>query len=186
MIHPTAIIHPGAWVDETAHVGPYSEIGRFAQIGPNARVERAVVEGLVGEGAMIWRFAHVMPGAVIAEHAMIGQGVFVADGAKVGARSRIQNHTNISRLVTIEEDVEIGAGVQFCNARRFGGRASKKEHQAIIVRRWASVGSNSSIMGGVTIGWASIVGANSVVTHDVPDGVTAYGAPARTATMRVP
>lgn len=172
------MIHKGAWVHETARVAEGSELGAHAQIGAGSRIERAVIEGTVGANCKVWRFAHIMTGAVVGNDCMIAQNVFIADGARVGNRVRVQNNTCISTLVDIHDDVYIGSCVSFCNSvhpsSKGGGPFCK-----ITVEKGASIGANVSIVGKVTIGERAVIGAGAVVTKDVPEGSTYAGVPAR-------
>jgi acetyltransferase-like isoleucine patch superfamily enzyme len=89
--------------------------------------------------------------------------------------------------VTIEDEAFIGHGVMFINDRyprstvAGGALQTEKDWPCIptLVKRGASIGSNATILCGVTIGERAIVGAGSVVTHDVPDGAIVAGNPAR-------
>ena len=88
--------------------------------------------------------------------------------------------------MTIEDDVFVGHGVVFINDRHprasVGGRLQTEEDWTVIpvrVRRGASIGSNATILCGVTIGQDALVGAGAVVTRDVPDYSLVVGVPAR-------
>jgi UDP-2-acetamido-3-amino-2,3-dideoxy-glucuronate N-acetyltransferase len=117
----------------------------------------------------VWRFAHVQLGAVVGDDCMIGQGVFIAPTARVGNRVKVQNHTDISMHVTIEDDAFIGAGVRFCNAANPTSSGPQK-FGAITVCKGASIGSNVSLIGDVTVGAGAVVGAGCVITKNVPPG----------------
>ena len=171
------MISRGAFVGADVSLGYFAEVGPRAIIGPGCTIY-GCVEGQIGARTQVWRFAHVMLGAVVGEDCMIGQGVFIADVVKIGNRCRVQNHTDISRFVELADDVYIGAGVRFCNAAHFSANA-EPQHNPIYIGRGASIGSNSCLIAPLRIGENAIVGANSVVTHDVPAGVTVMGAPAR-------
>jgi acetyltransferase-like isoleucine patch superfamily enzyme len=96
--------------------------------------------------------------------------------------------------VTIEDDVFIGHGVMFINDKYPRATAANGELQTeadwvctpTTIKRGASIGSNATILCGVTIGEGAIVGAGSVVTHDVPSGAIAAGNPARIFRMIEP
>lgn len=172
------MIHPGAKIDPTAVIAGFAEIGPKAVIGKNCLVYSATVEGEIGEGTKIWRYAHVREGAKIGKDCMLGQCGFVAPFTNIGDGVKIQNHTNVSMHVTIEDNVFIGAGVQFCNgAHPTAGIGDALE--PITVKTRASVGSNVSLIGRITIGEDAVIGANAAVTKDVPPGARVLGVPGR-------
>jgi acetyltransferase-like isoleucine patch superfamily enzyme len=105
----------------------------------------------------------------------------------VGCRVKISSHTFICEGVTIEDGVFIGHGVMFINdkyprATNTAGDLQTEQDWKVertLVGRGASIGSGSTILSKVTIGEHAIVGAGSVVTHDVPPGAIVAGNPAR-------
>ncbi|HTM44097.1 MAG TPA: acyltransferase [Polyangiaceae bacterium] len=148
-----------------------------AQIANSAIVE---VGAQVGEGTAIWHFCHVMRGAVVGRDCVLGMGCSVADGAKIGNRVRVQNQVSIFAGVTLEDDVFCGPGVVFTNVtnpRAFIAR--KNEFKPTRVRRGATLGANSTIVCGVTIGEYALVGAGAVVRDDVPAHALVVGVPAK-------
>jgi acetyltransferase-like isoleucine patch superfamily enzyme len=126
-------------------------------------------------------------GCAIGEETKIGTFVEVQRGATIGARCKISSHTFICEGVTIEDEVFVGHGVMFINDREprattADGRLQDAADWAVVptlVCRGASIGSNATILCGVTIGEGAIIGAGSVVTRDVPRGAVVAGVPAR-------
>lgn len=141
----------------------------------------------IGAGTRIWRQAHVRDHARIGEQCNIGKGVFVDAHVRIGSRVKIQNHVSIFEGVTIEDGVFIGPHVCFTNdlfprAVTPDGALKSADDWKItptLVRYGASLGAGSVIRCGITIGRFALVGAGSVVTHDVPDFALVYGNPAR-------
>lgn len=135
----------------------------------------------VGDGTRVWAFAHVMRGASIGSGCNVGEGAFVESGAVVGNRVTIKNHVLLWDKVTVEDDVFLGPNVVFTND--LNPRAAfKKDAGAFVptlVRRFASLGANSTIVCGNVIGEAAFVGAGSVVVGDVPAHAIVVGNPAR-------
>lgn len=125
-------------------------------------------------------------GCRIGARTRIGAFVEIQKGATVGARCKISSHSFICEGVSIEDEVFIGHGVMFINdlypraTNELGEPKGDRDWQLqeIHVRRGASIGSNASILAGVTIGEGALVAAGAVVTSDVPAGAIAAGVPA--------
>lgn len=126
-------------------------------------------------------------GATIGDDSRIGAFVEIQKNAVIGARCKISSHTFICEGVTVEDEVFIGHGVMFTNdiyprAVTDGGRLQSDTDWEVIetrVRRGASIGSNATILGGVSVGERALVGAGAVVTRDVEDYAIVAGCPAR-------
>jgi acetyltransferase-like isoleucine patch superfamily enzyme len=126
-------------------------------------------------------------GCVIGNYTKIGTFVEIQKNSRVGDKCKISSHTFICEGVTVEDEVFIGHGVMFTNdkyprATGDNGEMIQDDDWEVvptIVRKGASIGSNSTILPGVTIGRNSVVGAGSVVTKDVQDGAIVVGSPAR-------
>lgn len=134
----------------------------------------------VGPGTSIWHFTHVCAGACIGSNCVLGQNVFVGNDVQIGDGVRIQNNVSVYDGVTLEDDVFCGPSVVFTNV--INPRAAfprKHEFRRTLVRRGATLGANSTLICGITIGRHAFVGAGAVVTHDVPDHALVVGTPAR-------
>jgi acetyltransferase-like isoleucine patch superfamily enzyme len=126
-------------------------------------------------------------GCTIGDETRIGPFVEVQSEATIGRRCKISSHTFVCTGVTIEDEVFVGHGVMFTNDRfpravdEEGGlqKAGDWKLREIRVKRGSSIGSNATILGGVTIGKRAMVAAGAVVTRDVPDDVIVAGVPAR-------
>lgn len=140
----------------------------------------------LGRDVRIYRFVNLY-GCEIGDETRIGTFVEIQKGARIGARCKISSHTFICEGVTIEDEVFVGHGVMFINdmypraTTESGEPQTEADWQLVptLVRRGASIGSNATILAGITVGERSIVGAGSVVTRDVPPGVIVAGVPAR-------
>jgi UDP-2-acetamido-3-amino-2,3-dideoxy-glucuronate N-acetyltransferase len=134
----------------------------------------------IGEGTKIWHFSHVMPNSRIGRRCNLGQNVFVADGVRIGENCKIQNNVSLYHGVELEDDVFCGPSMVFTNVINPRSHVNRKdEYQRTLVRRGATLGANSTIVCGVTVGQFAFVGAGAVVTHDVPDHAMVVGVPAR-------
>lgn len=140
----------------------------------------AIVESdTIGEGTKIWHFAHVRENAKIGKNCNMGKSVYIDTGAEIGNNVKIQNFVSVYNGVKIEDDVFVGPSVTFTNDLH--PRAFIWNEQKIvqtIVRRGASIGANSTIICGTTIGEYAMVGAGSVVTKDVAPFSMVCGNPA--------
>ncbi len=134
----------------------------------------------LGAGTRVWHFAHVCAGARIGAGCSLGQGVYVGKEVVIGDRVKIQNHVSVYDAVTLEDDVFCGPSVVFTNV--INPRAAvprKAEYRPTLVRRGATLGANSTIVCGTTIGRFAFVGAGAVVSRDVADFALVVGVPAR-------
>jgi UDP-2-acetamido-3-amino-2,3-dideoxy-glucuronate N-acetyltransferase len=151
--------------------------GDFVRIAPSVHL---------GENVRIYGFVNLY-GCEIGDDSRIGTFVEIQKGVLIGKRVKISSHTFICEGVTVEDNVFIGHGVMFINDRYprattgDGALQSEKDWQCIgtVVEKGASIGSNATILCGVTIGEGAIVGAGSVVTHSVPSWTIVAGVPAR-------
>jgi UDP-2-acetamido-3-amino-2,3-dideoxy-glucuronate N-acetyltransferase len=134
----------------------------------------------VGAGTSIWHFSHVMSGATIGSRCNLGQNVLVAPGVIIGDNVKIQNNVSIYTGVTLEDDVFCGPSMVFTNVINPRSHVSRKsEYRRTLVGRGATLGANSTVICGHTIGRYAFVGAGAVVTRDVPDYALVVGNPAR-------
>ncbi len=134
----------------------------------------------IGDGTKIWHFSHIMADSKIGKDCNIGQNVVVLSGVNIGNKVKIQNNVSVYTGVTCEDGVFLGPSCVFTNVinpRSFISR--KDEYKQTLIKEGASIGANSTIVCGNTIGKYALVGAGSVVTHDIPDYALVVGNPAR-------
>jgi acetyltransferase-like isoleucine patch superfamily enzyme len=130
-------------------------------------------------------------GCTIGDGTKIGPFVAIQKNAAVGRNCKIQSHTFICEGVTIEDEVFVGHGVMFINdpypraTATGGGLQTEADWQVVptVVKTRASLGSNTTILCGITIGEGAVVGAGSVVTKDVAPNTIVAGNPARVIRM---
>jgi UDP-2-acetamido-3-amino-2,3-dideoxy-glucuronate N-acetyltransferase len=126
-------------------------------------------------------------GCELGDECRIGAFVEIQKGVRIGRRVKVSSHTFICEGVTVEDDVFVGHGVVFTNdkyprATNTDGTVQSERDWTVtptVVRKGASIGSNATILCGVTVGEEAIIGAGSVVTHDVPGHTIVAGVPAR-------
>ncbi len=146
-------------------------------VHPTAVVEQPV---RIGPGSKIWHFAHVMAGAEIGADCILGQNVFIASSVKIGDGVKIQNNVSLYDGVELESEVFCGPSVVFTNVinpRSFIPR--RQEIRKTVIERGVTLGANSTILCGLTVGRYAFIGAGAVVTRDVPSHALVIGGPAR-------
>jgi len=147
---------------------------------------QSLVNVTIGKRTTLWRYINLY-GCSVGDDCMIGTFVEIQEGVRIGNRVKVESHTFICDGVTIEDDVFIGHHVVFTNdayPRITHPDGSLKIYkravfQKTVVKKGASIGSNATILGGVTIGSRAIVGAGAVVTKDVPPFAIVAGNPAK-------
>jgi UDP-2-acetamido-3-amino-2,3-dideoxy-glucuronate N-acetyltransferase len=161
-----------------------------AVIDPSTHIHAtADVEPDVGIGARttVWHRAQIRTGARIGRDGVIGRDVFIDEGVTLGDLVKVQNGALIYHGVTIGDGVFIGPGAILTNDRRpralnaDGGlaRAADWVVSPITIARGASIGAGAIVVAGCDVGPYAMVGAGSVVTHDVPAHAIVVGSPAR-------
>ena len=146
--------------------------------------ETAIIDKnvIIGEDTKIWAFTHICSGATIGNNCVIGEGVHIGPNVVIGNNCKIQNHSLLYEGVVLENNVFFGPNTITTNDYlpqvggdwKVNGRFKKTSF-----KEGCSIGANTVIVCGVTIGEYAFVGAGSVVTKDIPSKSTAYGNPAK-------
>ncbi len=152
----------------------------------NAEYARIAPDVKLGKDVKIYAFVNLY-GCEIDDDTKVGTFVEIQKGSRIGKRVKISSHTFICEGVTIEDEVFIGHGVMFINDKYPRATTDTGQLQTeadwtctpTLIKRGASLGSNATILCGVTVGENAVVGAGSVVTRDVPSGAVVAGNPAR-------
>lgn len=140
----------------------------------------------LGKDVKIYDFVNLY-GCEVGDNSKIGTFVEIQKGAKIGRNCKISSHTFICEGVTIDDDVFIGHHVVFINdpyprSTTEDGKVQTDYDWICLptqVKRGASIGSNATLLCGITVGKNAMIGAGSVVTEDVPENTIAAGNPAR-------
>jgi UDP-2-acetamido-3-amino-2,3-dideoxy-glucuronate N-acetyltransferase len=146
--------------------------------------EHAVVDDNVqiDEGTKIWHFSHVQSGTKIGKKCILGQNVNIGNNVTIGNYVKIQNNVSVYEGVELEDFVFCGPSMVFTNIlnpRCKYPQVGAEFYIKTLVKEGASLGANSTIVCGVTIGRFAFVGAGAVVTKDIPDFALVVGNPAR-------
>lgn len=140
----------------------------------------------LGQGVRIFSFVNAY-GCSIDDNSKVGAFVEIQKGVSIGKNCKISSHTFICEGVHIEDNVFVGHGVMFTNdlfpraTNEDGSMQTETDWKCIetFVKKGASIGSNATILCGITIGENSMVGAGAVVTRDVPPNTIVAGNPAK-------
>src|SRR5262249_18253726 len=120
----------------------------------------------IGAGTRIWHFSHVMSGARIGRDCNIGQNGVVSPRVVIGDNVKIQNNVSVYTGVTLEDDVFCGPSMVFTNVINPRSHVARKdEYRDTRVKRGATLGANSTILCGHTIGAYAFIAAGAVVTR---------------------
>lgn len=176
MIHETAIVRGNTWIDPTAEIGP------FCQIGSD---HGALV---IGRNSLIRAYTTIEGGSDYGEALETGQYVFLRHGNAAGVNLRIGSYSSlegggsIGDYVRIHGRCEMTKGVIRDFGRVYGGTyitdnrlPPSNINVPAILDEGSVVCMNSVVIAGVRVGLGAFVGASSVVSHDVPDGMALVG-----------
>ena len=132
----------------------------------------------IGEGTKIWHFCHIMSGVQIGQNCRLGQNVMVGSNVIIGDNVKIQNNVSVYEGVVLENDVFCGPSCVFTNVINPRSEIVRRDaYQQTTVRQGATIGANSTIMCGISIGRYAFIGAGSLVLRDVPDYGLILGVP---------
>ena len=144
--------------------------------------ESAIIDDncIIGSDSKIWHFSHIMSKSIIGKKCNIGQNVVISPGVKLGNNVKVQNNVSIYTGVICEDDVFLGPSMVFTNViNPRSAVVRKNQYLSTIVKKGASIGANSTIVCGNTIGSFAFIGAGSVVISDIPDYALVVGNPSR-------
>ncbi len=133
----------------------------------------------IGDNTKIWHYSHIRENTKIGKNVTIGQNVYIDEGVTIGDNSKIQNNVSIYKGVKIGKNVFVGPSVVFTNDLY---PITEKWSEDLIIETQiednVSLGANSTILPGITVGKFTLIGAGSVVTKDIPSNCIVFGNPA--------
>lgn len=133
----------------------------------------------IGANTRVWAFAHILPGAIIGENCNINDHTFIENDVIIDDNVTVKSGVYIWDGVRIKSNVFIGPNVTFTNDLRPRSKQYPDQFLKTVLEEWSSIGANSTIIAGNTIGKYAMVGAGSVVTRDIPNNTLWFGNPAR-------
>jgi acetyltransferase-like isoleucine patch superfamily enzyme len=133
----------------------------------------------IGENTNIWQFCVVLKNATIGQNCNINAGVLIENDVRIGDNVTIKSGVQIWDGITIEDNAFIGPNVTFTNDFLPRSKQYPTEFLKTTIQKGASIGANSTIVGGITINEYAMIGAGSVVTKDIGNQELWYGNPAK-------
>lgn len=133
----------------------------------------------IGKNTTIWQFSVVLKGAEIGKNCNINCHTFIENDVKIGDNVTVKSGVFIWDGITIGDNVFLGPNVTFTNDSMPRSKQYPSKFQRIFINDFASIGANSIVMGGVSIGKYALIGAGTLVTKDIPERALVIGSPAR-------
>ena len=133
----------------------------------------------IGEGTSIWQYCVVLKGAILGKNCNINYNVFIEDDVIIGDNVTIKSGVQVWDGLRIRDNVFIGPNVTFINDNYPRSKNYPLKFLQTYLENGASIGAGSIILGGITIGKNSMIGAGSIVTKNVPDNELWVGSPAQ-------
>jgi acetyltransferase-like isoleucine patch superfamily enzyme/dTDP-4-dehydrorhamnose 3,5-epimerase-like enzyme len=142
--------------------------------------DTALVESThIGEGTRVWAYSHILPGAKLGADCNICDHTFIENDVVLGNRVTVKCGVQLWDGLRAEDDVFIGPNATFTNDKWPRSKHFLEKYPRTTLRQGCSIGANATILPGITVGDNAMVGAGSVVTHNVPPHAKVVGNPAR-------
>ena len=132
----------------------------------------------IGSNTNIWQFCVVLPGAKIGSNCNICANCLIENDVVVGDNVTVKSGVQLWDGIRLEDNVFVGPNVTFTNDLFPRSKVYPEKFERTTIKKGASIGANATILCGITIGENAMIGAGSVVTHDVGANELWYGNPA--------
>ena len=133
----------------------------------------------IGQGTRIWQYVVILPNAIIGADCNICSHCLIENDVKIGNRVTIKSGVQIWDGIILEDDVFIGPNVSFTNDKFPRSKHHDYYPDKTIIKKGSSIGANSTILPGITVGEYSMIGAGSVITKSIPNNELWFGNPAK-------
>lgn len=132
----------------------------------------------IGRNTYIWQFCVILQNAKIGDYCNINAHVFIENDVTIGHNVTIKSGVQVWDGIIIEDNVFIGPNVTFTNDFTPRSKQYPNKFLKTTIQKGASIGANSTILGGINIGEYALIGAGSVITKNIPKNQLWYGNPA--------
>lgn len=133
----------------------------------------------IGFNTFVWQFSIILSGAIIGDNCNINCHTFIENDVRIGNKVTVKSGVYLWDGIEIDDEVFIGPNVTFTNDTRPRSQQYPTKFKRIVIRKKASLGAASTILGGVEIGEFAMIGAGALVTKDVPSRALVVGVPAK-------
>lgn len=155
---------------------PPAEIDAGCMIGSLVSIYRG---SRLGEGVLVADLASVREDVEVGKNTIVGRGVAIENDTRIGKYVKIETNAYVTAHTVVEDRCFIAPMVTMTNDNFLGRTEERfKYTKGPHLRKGARVGANAILMPGVVIGEDAVVGAGSVVKHDVPPRKVVAGVPA--------
>jgi len=156
------------------------QTARLLDLPPEIHPLADVNSVMIGHATKVWQFVVILDGAILGKNCNINAHCLIEDGVVIGDNVTLKCGVFLWKGMKVGNNVFIGPNATFANDKYPRSKEYPAQFEGIIIENNASIGANATVLPGLKIGEYSMVGAGSVVTHDVPPYHVVVGNPAKT------